>query len=94
MSACRWSSMDYQCDLYAWWGGDRWVASVARRYKLAAASVADWNDVKANAAFKVGQQVVVYLPVQAAQAHASSAGKRRAAAPPVRRGGSPAKKRR
>ena len=31
VSACRWSSMDYQCDLYAWWGGDRWVASVARR---------------------------------------------------------------
>ena len=71
------------------------VASVARRYKLAAASVADWNDVKANAAFKVGQQVVVYLPVRAAQqAHAPSAGKRRAAAPPVRRGGTPAKKRR
>lgn len=45
------------------------VASIARRYKLAAASVADWNDVRATAAFKVGHQVVVYLPVRAAQAH-------------------------
>lgn len=70
------------------------VASIARRYKLAAASVADWNDVRATAAFKLGQQVVVYLPVRPAQAHSSSAGKRRASAPPVRRGGTPAKKRR
>ena len=70
------------------------VASIARRYKLAAASVAEWNDVKANAAFKTGQQVVVYLPVRAAQAHSPRAGKRTAAATPARRGGAPAKKRR
>ncbi len=73
------------------------VASIARRYKLAAASVADWNDVRPNAAFKLGQHVVVYLPVRPAQAHSShaSAGKRRAAAAsPVRRGGTPSKKRR
>ena len=48
------------------------VASIARRYGLNAASVADWNDVKANAAFKLGQQVVVFLPVKAASAKASS----------------------
>ena len=29
------------------------VASIARRYRLSAASVADWNDVKTSAAFKV-----------------------------------------
>ncbi|MFO1243703.1 MAG: transglycosylase SLT domain-containing protein [Ramlibacter sp.] len=41
------------------------VASIARRYRLSAAQVADWNDVGASAAFKLGQQVVVYLPVRA-----------------------------
>ena len=49
------------------------VASIARRYQLAAASVADWNDVRSTAAFKAGQQVVVYLPVrQGAQARGPS----------------------
>ena len=68
------------------------VASIARRYKLAAASVADWNDVRANAAFKVGQQVVVYLPVRPAQARAtiSKASPKRTAAP-TRKGGTPSK---
>lgn len=42
------------------------VASIAHRYKLAPASVAEWNDVKANHAFKRGFEVVVYLPVRAA----------------------------
>ena len=78
------------------------VASIARRYKLAASSVADWNDVRANAAFKLGQQVVVYLPVRAAQSGAravratagkgaaGAAGKRTATAP-SRKGGTPSK---
>ena len=69
------------------------VASLARRYKLSATSVADWNDVRANAAFKAGQQVVVYLPVRQAQPQARggrSAGNKRAAAP-ARRGGTPSK---
>ncbi|MGE0329544.1 MAG: transglycosylase SLT domain-containing protein [Ramlibacter sp.] len=42
------------------------VASIARRYRLSAAQVADWNDVGASAAFRLGQQIVVYLPVRAA----------------------------
>ena len=67
------------------------VASIARRYKLAAASVADWNDVRANAAFKVGQQIVVYLPVRQPQARASSGAAKRAATTPSRRGGKPSK---
>ncbi len=41
------------------------VATVARRYGLSADSVAEWNKVGANAAFKLGQQVVVFLPVKA-----------------------------
>ncbi|KZT17111.1 lytic transglycosylase [Acidovorax sp. GW101-3H11] len=69
------------------------VASIARRYKLTAANVADWNDVRANAAFKVGQQVVVYLPVRQAQANAraGSSNNKRSAAPPARKGGTPSK---
>ena len=41
------------------------VATIARRYNLSAASVAGWNKVSASAAFKPGQAVVVFLPVQA-----------------------------
>ena len=40
------------------------VATIARRYRLSPAQVADWNDVGASAAFKAGQQVVVFLPVK------------------------------
>ncbi len=40
------------------------VASVARRYRLAPAQVADWNHLSAAAAFKPGQQVVLFLPVR------------------------------
>ena len=67
------------------------VASIARRYKLTAANVADWNDVRANAAFKVGQQVVVYLPVRQAQANTRGAPSKRAASAPARKGGTPSK---
>ncbi len=48
------------------------VASIARRYKLSAAQVADWNDVGASAAFKLGEQIVVYLPVRAAAPRAGT----------------------
>lgn len=43
------------------------VASIARRYRLAPSQVAEWNSVGASAAFRAGQQVVVYLPVRAAR---------------------------
>ena len=49
------------------------VAKVAQRYKVSASQVADWNDVGVKAAFKAGQQVVLYLPVRVgAESHASS----------------------
>ena len=74
------------------------VASIARRYKLSAANVADWNDVRANAAFKLGQEVVMYLPVrQATQTRGTpvrAAAPAKRAAPPARKGGTPSKKRR
>ncbi len=44
------------------------VASIASRYKLSAASVAQWNKVSASASFKKGQSVVVYLPGRASKA--------------------------
>ena len=64
------------------------VASIARRYKLSAANVADWNDVKANHAFKRGVQVVVYLPVRPASPTRVSTGTPRGvgAKAPMRKG--------
>jgi len=41
------------------------VTSIARRYGLSAASVAEWNNVGTSAAFKLGHRVVVFLPVKA-----------------------------
>ena len=71
------------------------VASIARRYNLKPASVAEWNDVKPNHAFKRGYSVVVYLPVRATVAARAGTGIRatsHAAAPaPARRGGAPSK---
>ena len=40
------------------------VASIAKRYGLSAASVAQWNSVSAATSFKLGHQVVVFLPVK------------------------------
>ena len=40
------------------------VASIAKRYGVSASNVADWNDVKTTAAFKAGQQIVLFLPVR------------------------------
>ena len=48
------------------------VASVAKRYGLSASHVAEWNSVSAAAAFKIGQQVVVFLPVKSQAGHAGT----------------------
>ncbi|HEX2544312.1 MAG TPA: transglycosylase SLT domain-containing protein [Ramlibacter sp.] len=42
------------------------VATIAQRYKLSAAQVAEWNELGPQASFKPGQQVVLHLPVRAA----------------------------
>ncbi|AEG93422.1 transglycosylase SLT domain-containing protein [Ramlibacter tataouinensis] len=47
-------------------GANESVASIARRYRLSATQVADWNKVGSTALFRTGQQVVLYLPVRAA----------------------------
>ena len=38
------------------------VASVARRYRVSAAAVADWNKLSSTASFRPGQQIVLFLP--------------------------------
>lgn len=64
------------------------VASIANRYKLSAANVADWNDVKTNHVFARGFSVVVYLPVRAAASARVGTGTPRGvgAKAPVRKG--------
>ncbi|MCM2252156.1 MAG: transglycosylase SLT domain-containing protein [Ramlibacter sp.] len=73
------------------------VASIAKRFRLSPTQVAEWNDVGVAAAFKPGQQVVLYLPVKTGiKAKARSAGRhglraksgsraKAAASPPKRR---------
>ena len=75
------------------------VATIARRYRLGAAQVADWNDVSPSAVFKTGQRVVVYLPVKtgvrsAGRVRAKSAGARTAASRPAAKGSVRKQKRR
>jgi membrane-bound lytic murein transglycosylase D len=41
------------------------VTSIARKYKVGADNVAEWNKVKVGSSFKTGQQVVLYLPARA-----------------------------
>jgi membrane-bound lytic murein transglycosylase D len=40
------------------------VASLAQRYRVSSASVAEWNKVAVTAAFKTGKKIVLYLPSQ------------------------------
>ncbi|AGX87693.1 transglycosylase SLT domain-containing protein [Candidatus Symbiobacter mobilis] len=61
------------------------VAQLAARYKLSAASVAQWNKVSSSVTFAKGQKVLVYLPTTAkkrplrsAQKHAQAATKAKA----------------
>ncbi len=53
------------------------VASLARRYGVAAGNVADWNDVKTGSTFKNGYKVIVYLPVKAASVSRVGSGSKR-----------------
>ncbi|MDP2369406.1 transglycosylase SLT domain-containing protein [Rhodoferax sp.] len=46
-------------------GKNESVTSVAKRYRVAASDVAEWNKVGTSASFKAGQQVVVFLPTKA-----------------------------
>jgi membrane-bound lytic murein transglycosylase D len=56
------------------------VAAVAKRYRVSAAQVAQWNRVSAGASFRAGQSIVVYLPQAAPRAKVSRASYRAPAA--------------
>ena len=47
------------------------VASIAKRYSLNAVNVAEWNSTSVASSFKLGQQVVVFLPVKPPSGRAS-----------------------
>lgn len=49
------------------------VASIAKRYRVQADQVAQWNKVGASANFKPGQQVIVFLPASQTRRASSSA---------------------
>ena len=51
------------------------VASIAKRFGLNSVDVAEWNSIGAASAFKLGQEVVVYLPVRSLTGHGKTAGK-------------------
>ena len=55
------------------------VASMAKRFAVSTQSLAEWNKVSATAAFKLGQKVVLYLPVKASSGRKAT-GKSRALA--------------
>lgn len=57
------------------------VASIARRYKVSASQVAQWNRVGAGATFARGQQVVVYTATRAGSTATASASSVRTKAP-------------
>ena len=57
------------------------VASIARRYKVRADDVADWNDLKTGSRFKPGEPIVLYLATRNTPAtHGANPGKRPASA--------------
>jgi len=45
-------------------GKNETVSSLARRYKVAASSVAEWNNLRVSSALRLGQPVTVYLPAR------------------------------
>jgi membrane-bound lytic murein transglycosylase D len=63
------------------------VASVARRYRVSAEQVAQWNQVDTNARFKRGEVIVVYKPAKTVRVATKPA----KAAKPVRVAAKPAK---
>ena len=62
------------------------VASIARRYRVAPTSVANWNDVKPGHSFSKGFQVIVYLPVRAGGSVAVGSGSAASRGPALRAG--------
>jgi membrane-bound lytic murein transglycosylase D len=68
------------------------VAAVAKRYKVTAAQVAQWNKVSAQASFKPGQVVTLMVPAAAGKTASNKAGVRSAKVGAKRAGQKVAKK--
>ena len=51
------------------------VASIAKRYDLNSVNVAEWNSTSVASVFKLGQQVVLYLPVKSLTGSGKNTGK-------------------
>ena len=49
------------------------MASVAKRYRVSASQVAQWNKVSTGARFAQGQKIVVYVPARSAKSGRPSA---------------------
>jgi membrane-bound lytic murein transglycosylase D len=54
------------------------VATVAKRYRVSAAQVAQWNGVTASARFKAGQRIVVFVPNKGKATRVARAGSSKA----------------
>ena len=52
------------------------VASIAKRYSLNSVNVAEWNSTSVASAFKLGQQVVVYIPIKSMTSRSAKAGEK------------------
>jgi membrane-bound lytic murein transglycosylase D len=65
------------------------VASVAKRYRVSADQVAQWNQVTAGASFKPGQPLVVYTPSKAVRVAAKPAPKVSTKGRPMAAAGAP-----
>ena len=62
------------------------VASLARRHKLAASSIAEWNQIAVTSAFKPGQNVTLYLGARSSTAVAGKRDNTKAAKARSRKG--------
>jgi membrane-bound lytic murein transglycosylase D len=71
------------------------VASLAKRYRVSAQALADWNNVNTSTVFKTGQTVVMFLPVKSrptAKRSSSRSSKKSAPSRSSKTAKSPAKK--
>jgi len=59
------------------------VASVAKRYRVSPAQVAEWNDVSPGASFAPGQTIVVYIAASSRKATSTSQGSQTARSKPT-----------
>ena len=59
------------------------VATVAKRYRVSAAQVAQWNGVTASARFRAGQRIVVFVPNKGKATRVARAGSASGKAKPV-----------